>query len=194
MVIIPDNDEEKTKKIYENSTIDKWQKLSAKFNYSITITTGDGKKYDIKPLLGTDAVHGNQHISGNILFPHNIGLACSHNPTNFYNSGYWAAQGVKKPGFNYAFSPTVAVSHNPQWGRFYETVGQEDNYIYEYAKAYTEGLQGKSGSLSGVLGSVKHFYADGATLYGADEGNAIVGSFKSFIYHNTQGYNGSIAA
>jgi beta-glucosidase-like glycosyl hydrolase len=41
---------------------------------------------------------------------------------------------------------------------------------------------------------VKHFYADGATLYGADEGNAIVGSYKSFVYHNTQGYNGSIAS
>lgn len=41
---------------------------------------------------------------------------------------------------------------------------------------------------------MKHFYADGATLYGADEGNAIVGSFKSFIHHNIQGYNGSIAS
>jgi beta-glucosidase len=88
----------------------------------------------------------------------------------------------------------VAVSHNPQWGRFYETVGQEEADIYQYAKAYTEGLQGTPSQLTGILGSVKHFYADGATLYGADEGNAIVGSFKSFINHNTQGYNGSIAA
>lgn len=48
--------------------------------------------------------------------------------------------------------------------------------------------------MTGILGSVKHFYADGATLFGADEGNAIVGSYKSFIKHNTQGYNGSIAA
>ena len=32
------------------------------------------------------------------------------------------------------------------------------------------------------------------TALGADEGNALVGSFKSFIHHNTQGYNGSIEA
>jgi beta-glucosidase-like glycosyl hydrolase len=42
------------------------------------------------------------------------------------------------------------------------------------------------------MGSVKHFFADGATFYGADEGNAQVGSFKSFIYHNVQGFNGSV--
>lgn len=188
MVIIPEK-EDQDRDVYSKSTLNKWQKLSAKFNYSIAITTSDGKSYDIRPLLGTDAVHGNQHVSGTILFPHNVGLACTHNPDNFYNAGYWTALGVKKTGFNYAFSPTVAVSHNPQWGRFYETVGQEEDYIYNFAKSYTQGLQGQ-----GILGSVKHFYADGATLYGADEGNAIVGSFRSFIRHNTQGYNGSIAA
>jgi beta-glucosidase len=60
------------------------------------------------------------------------------------------------------------VSHNPQWGRFYETLGQEEDFIYQYAKRYTEGLQGSVGNLTGILGSVKHFYGDGATLFGAD--------------------------
>lgn len=73
-------------------------------------------------------------------------------------------------------------------------MGQEDDLIYQYAKSFTEGLQGKPGQLTGILGSAKHFYADGATIYGADEGNVNVGSFKSFIYHNTQGYNGSLKA
>ena len=63
--------------------MDKWQKLAAKFDYRITVKTKEGKTYEIKPLLGTDAVHNNQHISGTILFPHNIGLSCTHNETNF---------------------------------------------------------------------------------------------------------------
>ena len=75
---------------------------------------------------------------------------------------------VKNIGFNYAISPTVAVSHKPQWGRFYKTLGQEEDYIYKYAKSYTEGLQGTPASLTGILGSAKHFYGDGATLFGAD--------------------------
>ena len=66
--------------------------------------------------------------------------------------------------------------------------------IYQYAAAFTEGLQGKEGSFTGVLGSVKHFIGDGATLYGADEGNARVSNFKTFINHNGQGYNGSSSA
>lgn len=101
---------------------------------------------------------------------------------------------MKKSGFNYAFAPTVAVSHNPQWGRYYETMGQEEDMIYKYAQAYTQGLQGKPGALTGVLGSVKHFLGDGATMYGADEGNTHVGNFNSFLSHNGQGYNGSISA
>lgn len=192
MITIPDKEDD-DRAVYSTATLSKWQKLAEKFSYGLNITTPT-KKYSIRPLLGTDAVHGNQHVSGTILFPHNVGLACTHNPSNFKNAGKWTSAGVKKTGFNYAFSPTVAVSHNPQWGRFYETVGQEDEDIYQYAKAYTEGLQGTPSQLTGILGSAKHFYADGATFYGADEGNAIVGSFKSFIHHNTQGYNGSISA
>ena len=193
MRILPGNEYD-DRKVYADSTMEKWQALAHRFNFSIKVTTQEGKTYDIRPLLGTDAVHGNQHISGTVLFPHNVGLACTHNPENFYNAGYWTRVGVKESGFNYAFAPTVAVSHNPQWGRFYETVGQEEDFIREYAQSYTYGLQGRPGSLSGILGSVKHFYADGATLYGADEGDAVVGSFKSFVRHNTQGYVGSIGA
>lgn len=55
-------------------------------------------------------------------------------------------------------------------------------------------MQGKPGQYTGILGSVKHFFADGATFYGADEGNSVVNSWKTFVYHNTQGYNGSISS
>ena len=108
--------------------MEKWQKLSAKFNYGVNVTVGT-KIYSVKPLLATDAVHNNQHVVGTILFPHNIGTSCSHNPENFYNVGYWTGVNVKESGFNYAFAPTVAVSHNPQWGRFYETMGQDHDLI-----------------------------------------------------------------
>ena len=80
-------------------------------------------------MTGTDAVHGNQHILGSILFPHNIGMAATHNADNFKNAGYWTAKSVLESGFNWIFAPTVAVSHNPQWGRYYETMGFNETYI-----------------------------------------------------------------
>jgi beta-glucosidase len=49
----------------------------------VSVTTKDGKKYKVKFLFGTDAVHGDQHVLGNILWPHNIGLSCSHNENHF---------------------------------------------------------------------------------------------------------------
>lgn len=111
--------EDQLKVVYANANLTTWQKLGEKFNYTINVTANNGKTYRIKPLLGTDAVHGDQHVSGSILFPHNIGLSCSHNPNHFYNAGYWVSKNIKRYGFNYAFAPTVAVSHNPQWGRYY---------------------------------------------------------------------------
>jgi beta-glucosidase len=125
LIAMPPMDEAKTIQIYANATLDRWQKLTTKFNdVSMLVTTNQGKTYDIRLLLGSDAVHSDQHVTGTILFPHNIGLSCSHNPDNFFNVGKWTAQSLKKSGFNYAFFPTVAVSHNPQWGRFFETMGQ----------------------------------------------------------------------
>lgn len=114
-------------------------------------------------------MHGDQHSLGTVLFPHNIGLSCTHNEGNFENLGFWTKQGVKKSGFNYAFAPCVAVSHNPQWGRFYETMGQEDDFIQKYAQSFVKGLQDVSnGQIKGVLGSGKHFFGDGSTHYGAN--------------------------
>ena len=42
-------------------------------------------------LLGTDAVHGNQHVLGNKLWPHNLGLANTHDPEIFEKQGKWTA-------------------------------------------------------------------------------------------------------
>lgn len=163
-------------------------------NVGVSVTVENRKTYSIKLLLGTDAVHGDQHGVGNVLFPHNIGLSCSHNSDNFANLGFWTKEGMKKSGFNYAFAPTVAVSHNPQWGRFYETLGEEDDFIQSYASSFIKGLQDISNDkVNGVLGTAKHFFGDGSTHYGANEGSATVLSFAKYIDHNTQGYKGAVS-
>lgn len=40
---------------------------------------------------------------------------------------------------------------------------------------------------------MKHFFADGATFWGADEGNSQVLNFTSFIDQNIQGFKGGIS-
>ena len=73
-----------------NATAPNWKKLTDRLSsVGVNVTTKDNKKYLIKLLIGTDAVHGDQHSVGSILFPHNIGLSCTHNEDNFENAGYW---------------------------------------------------------------------------------------------------------
>lgn len=75
---------------FRKATDTNWKKLTERFqNLGVTVSVKDSGKYKIKFLLGTDAVHGDQHTVGSILFPHNIGLSCSHNEANFENSGFW---------------------------------------------------------------------------------------------------------
>jgi len=94
---------------YDGATMENWQKLMDKLmNTKVTIAN----TWDITMLSGTDAVHGNQHILGEVLFPHNIGMAATGDPKNFENSGHWTARSVLESGFNYIFAPCVAVSHN----------------------------------------------------------------------------------
>ena len=85
----------------------------------VEVTTKDKAKYKIKFLIGTHATHGDQNSLGNVIFPHNIGLSATHNEAHFTNMAYWTQQSMKTTGFNMAFAPSVSVSHNPQWGKFY---------------------------------------------------------------------------
>jgi beta-glucosidase len=164
---------------YSTATMANWQDIAKKAQEKAIQVDTDKGKITIRLLLGTDAVHGNQHVLGTILFPHNIGLAASHNPQNFANAATWNAAGIKASGFNFAFAPTVAVSHNPQWGRFYETMGDNAIEVRAFAKAYVKALQADDGmKISGVLASTKHFLGDGATFNGNDEGNDKVYNMK----------------
>jgi beta-glucosidase len=144
-------------------------------------------------LLGTDAVHGNQHITGEVLFPHNIGLGATHNPELIRKTAELTAEDIIKSGFNWSFAPTVAVPQDYRWGRTYEAFSQDTKLIKIYSESYIKGLQKiKGNKIAGVLASVKHFIGDGDTVDGLDEGNTIYDDFEVFWKKNGLGYEGAI--
>jgi len=58
-----------------------------------------------------------------------------------------------------------------------------------------KGLQDVSnGKINGALGSAKHFFGDGSTLYGCNMGTSQVLNFENYINHNVKGYIGSVKA
>ncbi|MBR5088301.1 MAG: glycoside hydrolase family 3 protein, partial [Ruminiclostridium sp.] len=62
------------------------------------------------------------------------------------------------------YSPCVAQSVDPRWGRTYESYGSDLETITRLSTAYTKGLID-----GGLVACAKHFFADGNVLYGTGE-------------------------
>jgi len=164
-----------------------WQALAKQIkSYPVTIAHGN---ISVPLFLGTDAVHGNQHIAQAVLFPHNIGLGATHDPALIEQIGAWTAYDVKDSGFNWGYAPCVAVAQDYRWGRTYESFGLDPQWVAKLGAAYVRGNQAaQNGHLTGILANAKHYIGDGATNYGIDEGNVILTDKEKFLQINSPGY------
>lgn len=155
-----------------------------------------GSPHDPLLLTGNDAIHGNMHLQGAVIFPHNIGLGVTHDANLVYQIGLLVGQDSLASGFNWVYMPTIAVAQDIRWGRTYESFGQDPLLAKSMAKAYISGFQHVvNNRLTGPLATAKHFIGDGATQYGLDEGDdAYQGTEKDFWKMNGQGYEGALQA
>jgi len=149
-------------------------------------------------LIGIDAVHGNSHIRGATVFPHNIGLGAMHDPELVRRIGEVTAHETVAVGIDWVFAPTVALPQDARWGRSYEGYGQEPELVHRYAAELVRGLQGEpqgaQGIASGhVAATAKHFIGDGATREGIDEGDAEI-SEGELIGTQAQGFLAALEA
>jgi beta-glucosidase len=127
-------------------------------------------------IFGIDSVHGNGNVVGATVFPHNIGLGAMRNPDLVRKIGEVTAREMVVTGFDWDFSPTVAVPRDDRWGRSYEGWSEDPSIPRLYAPAMVEGLQGKAGTKEfmgpgRVIATTKHFVGDGGTTDGRDQGD-----------------------
>jgi beta-glucosidase len=127
------------------------------------------------PLLyGIDAVHGNNHLDGAVVFPHNIGLGATRSPQLVEQAARVTALEVKGTGIGWTFAPCIAVARNERWGRTYESFGESPDVVAPLGAAAVRGFQGKDLSdLTSVLACAKHYVGDGGTTDGIDQGNTV---------------------
>jgi len=123
------------------------------------------------PLLyGVDAVHGHNNVVGATIFPHNIGLGATRNPELLRRIGRATALEVAATNVRWTFAPAVSLPQDVRWGRSYEGYSQDTEIVSSLAVALIEGLRGEDwNSPTAVLPSVKHFIADGGTVYGTSQ-------------------------
>jgi beta-glucosidase len=122
-------------------------------------------------LFAVDAVHGQNTFQGATIFPHNIGLGATQNTTLVKEAAQITAIEVQATGFNWTFSPCVAIPYNEKWGRVYEAFSESTALTSKMAKASIEGLQGNLKDSHTVMATAKHFIGDGATDFGIEGGN-----------------------
>ena len=180
----------------ERASPAQWRDLVKAFR-DASLRPGAGR-VPIPILFGVDAVHGHSNIPGATVFPHNIGLGAARDPDLVRRIGRATAAEVAATGIEWTFAPTLAVPQDPRWGRSYEGYSEDPALVRSYAGVMTRGLQGEllPGRALGadrIASTAKHFLADGGTLGGKDQGDAILPE-RELVRVHAQGYPAAISA
>jgi beta-glucosidase len=125
-------------------------------------------------IYGIDAVHGNNNISGAVVFPHNIGMGATRDAALVQQEENITRQEVLGSGIRWAFAPCVCVARDDRWGRTYESFGEDPSIVNPLAAAAVTGFQGTALSSTSVLATAKHFVADGGTKYGTGSSGYLI--------------------
>jgi beta-glucosidase len=153
-----------------------WQDLITTFQTEAMAT-----RLKIPMIYGIDAVHGNAHLYGATVFPHESGVAAAHDPALAQKIGQATAEEMLATGIPWNFSPIVAVPQDIRWGRTNESYSEVTQLTTEIGTAYIKGLQtipegytASEGQTLFTLATPKHFLGDGGTIWGSSR----TGSYK----------------
>jgi len=151
-----------------------WLRLADEMWEASTAPLPDGEPV-IPAIWGTDAVHGHTNVYGATIFPHNIALGATGDAELVRRIGAATAAEIQATGIDWNFSPTVAVAQDDRWGRTYESYSENPQLVAKLGAALVEGLQGANGDLDRlrtghVIATAKHFFGDGGTKQGVDQG------------------------
>lgn len=122
-------------------------------------------------LYGIDAIHGVNYTRGATLFPQEIGLAATWNPSLAMEFGRISAYETRASGIPWNFSPVLDIGRNPLWSRNFETLGEDPYLVSVMGASIIKGYQGnnpKNIDSLHVLSCMKHFVGYSASISGRD--------------------------
>jgi beta-glucosidase len=172
----------------KHATVAQWLQLADAYRAASLATDA---RTPVPVIWGTDAVHGHNNAYGATLFPHNIGLGAAGDAELVERIGQATARATRATGIDWVFAPTLAVAHDPRWGRTYESFSSDPAVVREYARAYVKGAQGRFADDANVVATAKHYIGDGATNNGRDQGEALLDKAAMINVHG-QGYYGAL--
>lgn len=125
----------------------------------------------IPVLYGLDMIHGASYVAEATLFPQQIGMAATWNPSLIERAGEITAYETRAIGCPWTFSPVLDLGLDPRWPRQWETFGEDPLLSAEMGKALIQGLQGRDNNLANknrIAACMKHFFGYSQTVSGKD--------------------------
>jgi beta-glucosidase len=174
-----------------------WLKLADAYWDASTAPLRGGEPV-IPAVWATDAVHGHANIIGATVFPHNIALGATGDTDLIRRIGAATAVEIEVTGIDWTFAPTIAVARDDRWGRTYESYSEDPALVSRLGAAMVEGLQGKLGEpgflgVGKVAATAKHFFGDGGTAQGVDQGD-VNGNLADLMAIHAAPYPAAIGA
>lgn len=160
-------------------SIERWHQIITLIqDYSMNSTL------KIPIIYGIDAIHGVTYTKGSTLFPHNIGLGATRNPSLAREIGKITAMETRASGIRWNFDPVLDVGRNPLWPRFCETFGEDPFLVSvmgsEIIKGYEEdGLN----QISSVASCMKHFLGYSVPASGKDRTESYISDISLWQKH-----------
>jgi beta-glucosidase len=123
----------------------------------------------IPVIYGLDGMHGQTYTLNSTLFPHNLAIAATRNPTNAYTAAQVTAAELRASGVRWNYAPVLDCGRQPYWSRFGETYGEDVFIGKTFGVAAVKGYEEDGLTKSNAVAScMKHFVAYSASRTGKD--------------------------
>ena len=160
-------------------SVEKWHKILSQIQ-DIAMKA----EHKIPVLYGIDAIHGVTYTKGSTLFPHNIGLAATRNPSLSREIGAVTAKETRASGIRWNFDPVLDVGRNPLWPRFCETFGEDPFLVSTLGAELIKGYeQDGLSNPTAVSSCMKHFIGYSDPKSGKDRTEAYISDITLWQKH-----------
>jgi beta-glucosidase len=130
-------------------------------------------------IVGEDCIHGHSFFKGATIYPTQLGMAASWDPSLLERVARATAVEVSTTGIHWTFSPVLCIARDLRWGRVNETFGEDPHLIGELASAMVKGYQGDGlDDPTAILATAKHFAGYSETQGGRDATEADISRRK----------------
>lgn len=128
-------------------------------------------------VYGLDMVHGANYLTDGTIFPHEINLAATFDPSFARIMGEVTAYETRAAMVPWVFTPTVDLGRDPRWPRIWEDWGEDAYLASVMGVEETLGLQGEDPNridLEHVAANLKCFIAYSMPYSGKDRTPAYI--------------------